>query len=332
MKAPWVVLVCVAGCMAPSVPPVSTAPHAGPTGFLVFGDAGTGGPSQFVVAKAMEGVCQARGCRFALEVGDNLYESGASSPYDPQFEAKFERPYANLSFPIWVVLGNHDNAGNPAGSDGGLGAWYPAGDNEVAYGVRTNRTSDRWHMPARFYGFQVGDIAFFALDTNTLVYEDVPLPPDAQAHVRAQSAWLDGALQNATGARWKIALGHHPYLSNGPHGNAGAYDGHPGVPALSGDYLKGFFEAHLCGKVQLYLSGHDHDLEWLSAVPSCGSTQFIVSGGGGASTYNLTGSDPVRFQEQTLGFWWLQEGPNGLLAVAYDAGGHPLFSGTLASA
>lgn len=42
-----------------------------------------------------------------------------------------------------------------------------------------------------------------------------------------------------------------------------------------------FFEANLCGKIDAFLSGHDHCLQWLKPVPRCSSNMsFIVSGAG----------------------------------------------------
>ena len=327
-------LVLFAACATPptaTTSSTSTSPAAPlPVRFVAFGDAGTGMPDQQAVARAMAAVCAARGCDFAVELGDNIYESGASSPRDPQFDAKFEVPYANITFPVWLVLGNHDN-GDPQGTmASGYGPWYQTGDNQVLYSARTDRASDTWHMPARYYNVTPtsGFVDLFGLDTNTLVYEDAPVPPDLKAKVRAQSDWVDGAIA-AGKAPWKVAMGHHPYVSNGPHGNAGSYDGRPGVPGLSGDYLKAFFEAHLCGKVDLYLSGHDHDLEWMQPVASCGGTEFIVSGGGGAATYDLPGKGAARFQVRSLGFWWIEADAKTLRAVAFDGAGKMLFEDTL---
>ena len=45
--------------------------------------------------------------------------------------------------------------------------------------------------------------------------------------------------------------------------------------ALVGDYVQEFMEAHICGKMDLLLSGHDHNRQWLE--PTCG-TEFVVSG------------------------------------------------------
>lgn len=317
-----------------------TAPPAGPAAppavtpqtirFIALGDAGTGDADQYKVAGAIAKVCAERGCDFAVDLGDNIYDAGASSARDPQFDSKFERPYANLTFPFYMVLGNHDNSQDPArtSASAGLGLWYQAGNNEVAYGQRTDRASTKWTMPGRYYTFVAGNVGFVALDTNTLLFDDVPFPPDQVAAVQGQTTWIDGAVAGLN-TTWKIAMGHHGYLSNGPHGNAGSYDGRAGVPGQSGDYAKQFFEAHVCDKADLYLFGHDHDLQWLDPVAACGKTQFIGSGGGGAGLYDLAGSDAHVFQQKTLGFWWIAIDGASLHAVAYDQDGKILFERTL---
>lgn len=323
----------VAGCLGDQDQgPDPAPPGTGEPGirFLAIGDMGMGNEDQARVAAAMETVCAAEGCDFAVGLGDLIYPAGASSATDPQFDTKFEEPYAGLDFPFWMVLGNHDNGQDPAGLTapaGGLGLWYTAGNNEVAYGQRTDRASDKWTMPARHYTFSQGAVDFIGLDTNTLLFYGIPVPPDLGAAIQEQEAWLPSALAAGQGT-WKIALGHHPYVSNGEHGDAGEFDSEL-VPGQNGDHLKAVFEEHLCDRIDLYLAGHDHDLQWLEPVASCGRTHFIVSGGGGAGLYALPGDGPVFFQEESLGFWWLHIVGDELHAVAYDDEATLLFEDTV---
>lgn len=314
-------LVVMAGCLqgpgGEALPTSSAAPPP-PLRFLAVGDMGTGGSAQAQVAQAMARVCAERGCSFVLGLGDLIYPSGASSPDDPQFDSKFERPYAGLNRTFWMALGNHDNGGEPAHvvAAGGLASWHERGDNAVAYHYRTDRASDMWHLPARFYGFSEGPADFLALDTNTLLFHGMDVPPDLNASMEEQERWLTGAVAAGNGT-WKVAFGHHPYVSNGPHGDAGAYDGRPGS-GQGGGHLKAVVERELCGKVDVYLAGHDHNLQWLEPVPSCGATHFIVSGGGGAGTYPVEGNRSAVFQRQSHGFWWIELSADGLRAAAYD--------------
>lgn len=298
--------------------------------FVALGDMGTGEEDQANVASAIAMVCAKRGCDFALALGDVIYPAGASSPRDSQFDTKFEVPYAGLELPFWIALGNHDNGQDPAGATtpaGGIGLWYTAGDNEVAYAQRTDRASEKWTMPARHYTFDGPLARFVALDTNTLVFYGIPTSPEAADKLQEQEAWLPGAISEGAGP-WRIAFGHHPYVSNGPHGNAGDYDEYP-VPGYNGDHLKEVFEQSICDRVDLYLAGHDHNLQWLEPVPSCGRTQFIVSGGGGASPYDLPGEGPAYFEAESLGFWWIEIQGDTLLAAAYDDQAVLLYEGLI---
>jgi 3',5'-cyclic AMP phosphodiesterase CpdA len=45
---------------------------------------------------------------------------------------------------------------------------------------------------------------------------------DMEEYNRVQRDWLKDALAKST-AQWRFAMGHHPYVSNGLHGNAGAW-------------------------------------------------------------------------------------------------------------
>lgn len=352
-RAVWVAVALAAFALASAgcvhAPPGSSGPR--PTDaaepvvrFVALGDGGTGGPGQAEVAAAMAQACRLRGCDFAVVLGDNIYDAGPASDHDPQFDAKFEVPYGNLSFPFWMVLGNHDNSDDPAhtGATAGLGTWYSSGDHEVEYGKRTDRASPKWTMPARYYRFDapapgttVPVVSFVALDTNTLVFDDVAIPPDVTKDIQqaagAQTRWVDDTMAALPGP-WRIALGHHPYLSNGPHGNAGSYDGRPAAPGVSGESFRQFMEAHVCGRVDLYLSGHDHDLEWFEPASSCPGTQLVVSGGGGADTYALTGTNAARFQARTLGFWYLEATSTSLHLTAFDSRGTALADGTVTKA
>jgi tartrate-resistant acid phosphatase type 5 len=91
------------------------------TRFLVIGDTGkdfdtsipladrwTSVP-QYVDARGVKKACDAKGgCAFAVMLGDNLYKTGVSGVDDPQWQTKFEQPYADLAFPFHPVYGNHD--------------------------------------------------------------------------------------------------------------------------------------------------------------------------------------------------------------------------------
>lgn len=325
------------------VAPAPVVAPAAPIRFILTGDTGTGSEEQYQVARTIESVCKARGCDFMAILGDLIYEIGVSSPNDPQFESKFELPYANLTFPIYTVLGNHDNSFDPVtpntGVDLGIGHWYEGGKHMIEYNYRTDRLSDKWQLPARYYSFRVGDAEFFALDSNTMMFLNVPFGsanPQAIQDALAQNAWFDEAVA-ASSAPWKFTLAHHPYVSNGEHGNAGDYDRYPlPVPGARGDGVQMFFDDHVCpsGEIDLHFSGHDHDLQWLKPVESCGATEFIVSGAG-AKNRELV-DDPAEdayFGQGGLnGFFWVEVRGDTFTATVFDAEGNTLFERALTKA
>lgn len=304
-----VAAVALAGCLAGPAAGPGVAPTADDSiRFLVIGDPGTGDEAQHRVAAAMQTVCEERGCAFVLVNGDNIYETGVDGPRDAQFDDKFEAPYAAFDIPFWLVLGNHDNGG------GGTGTEPDRGDHQVAYAKRDDRASDKWHMPARYYTFRAGAVEFFAIDSGPASVSMNPIwLPGGPGPM--QQAWLTDALADST-ADWKVAFAHHPYVSNGMHGDAGTYDD---IPAQGLAY-KQMLQDTVCGEVDLLLAGHDHDLQWLQPVAACGATEFIVSGAAaktrerGAAPHH-----PARFEAYgTHGFVWVQVAGDRFTAAFYD--------------
>lgn len=296
-----------------------------PVRFVAVGDAGFANDGQRAVARKIEEVCAARGgCDFALYLGDNFYNNGVEvGAYDPQFEEKFESPFRGARFPFYAALGNHD-ASLALGGDGKDNA---DGDYQVAYHYRRDRASDRWRMPARFYAARHGDVHLFALDTNAILTEGAGTADPGSAK---QRAWLRAALEAST-APWKIVFGHHTYVSNGGHGNAGSYRAIPEPHGL-GAQLKTFLEETACGRADFYFCGHDHHLEWLAPVGPCGRTQFVVSGAGSDPRPLGANINEFYFQKaSTHGFWWVEVTADTLRAAAYDSqpGAAPLFEKTV---
>lgn len=305
-------------------PSVQAGDAARSVRFVAFGDAGVGVPTQHAAARAIAQVCAARGCDFALMLGDNIYPSGVGSATDPQFEEKFELPFAPLAMPVWAVLGNHDNGGGGAGHENRRGKF------QVDYHYRRDRASDMWRMPARYYRWSVPAQSdepplaeFFALDSNPLasIWPDPDPAYEPLAYGAAQRAWLAKAL-GASRARWKIAFAHHPYRSNGMHGNAGSFGGKrpPAAQTARGAPWKEFVERGICaqGGVDLLFAGHDHDLQWLKPVDGCGRTQFVVSGAL-VTPRDLADSNSAAWWQQggRTGFFWFELREDSLTGAAY---------------
>lgn len=258
--------------------------------FVMMADTGTGGARQYAVAAAIRTLCAAEGCDFVILGGDNLYPDGADSVADPIWQAKFELPYAGIALPFHAILGNHD-----FGIHGNAWARDVA---QLDYGA----VSSRWHMPARHYTLRRGPVGFLMLDTNRLLWNVV-----AEGD---QRAWWPAAHAELATAPWLVAVGHHPYRSNGIHGNAGTYGGSDSqlVENPGGD-LKRFFDDLVCGQVDVYVAGHDHDREWLDAPAACGGTELIVTGAGGTV---------APFQRAETPVWWQNDQTSGFLYVVAD--------------
>jgi hypothetical protein len=266
----------------------------------------------------MANVCQTRGCDFVLLLGDNIYESGAASVNDAKWQSRFEVPYAQVNnaggnaVAFWPVLGNHDygSAGLPSSAD------FSVAQNEVDYSTSNVNTTHRWQLPSAYWHKTSGsgNVELFGTDTNQAYFSD------DVAQRTDMAAWL-----TASTAQWKIAAGHHPYLSNGEHGNAGAYDGTTkGVDSGSG--VKSFLDDVVCGKVDLYLCGHDHSMQWLTN--KCAGTSLVVSGAGSDPT-TLPGSNTTEFASASLGILYVVIENKTLTAEFIKANGQVAFTKTL---
>ncbi|PPR91479.1 hypothetical protein GOBAR_AA29204 [Gossypium barbadense] len=87
----------------------------GSLSFLVIGDWGRKGAyNQSQVALQMGKVGENLGIDFVISTGDNFYEKGLATPYDPHFKHSFTNIYSanSLQKQWYSVLGNHDYRGD----------------------------------------------------------------------------------------------------------------------------------------------------------------------------------------------------------------------------
>jgi len=304
----------------------TSAPNAGSIRFVSLGDFGEGNPEQKMVGDAMAQVCnQLGGCNFVIGLGDNMYDENPQDTQDDAFNRKFEYPYQNVPFPFYMSLGNHDNSL----IIDGLGNFNHSGDVQVAYSYREDRLSEKWIMPARYYKHAHPSSAaplaeFYSLDSNPFM-SAFEINPEyfILKYKKEQGDWVRNAIGQSS-ATWKIAYGHHPFVSNGVHGNAGNYDRiipvEPITYRLSGEMYRKWLLDNVCGKVDLFVAGHDHEIQLLHSVPECGNTMFIISGAGAyPRAMDDPSRNPVLFQQDNrLGFVISEINGNTLVMKAYS--------------
>lgn len=286
--------------------------------FIAVGDTGKGNADQRKVAIAMRDVCAAKGCDFVLMLGDNIYDAGVDSTTDPQWQTKFEQPYSDVNLPFYVALGNHDYGGKLIIDAPGIGNEFALGTVEVAY----TQVSTKWNMPATHYTFTKAHVGFVVLDTNSIVWSNTTHGD--------QAAWLPTAMMEVAGKDWVFLAGHHPYRSNGTHGNAGDYDapelaGIPipnPLPIQDGQAMKSFFDAHMCGLGQVYFAGHDHSRQWINEPGAMCGMQQIISGAGSSTTGLVDRGNESYFEEATkTGFMYVDIEGNKFTGSFYDRDG-----------
>lgn len=248
------------------------APGGGTTGdavsFVTFGDWGTGNDDQKEVAAALKDYCGVEACDFIVTLGDNFYSSGVESTSDEQWKEKYTDIYGGLDIPFYAVLGNHDENGN------------------VQAQIDYSSVDPNWRMPAEEYNFTMPEtgepaVEFFIIRSQYPHFRDA-----------ASQNWLRSAI-DASRAKWKILVMHHPLINNGKHGDDDQGNGEYLIPII-------------CNKIDLILSGHAHSFSHLKAeVDGCPIEQLIV-GTGGAGLKSVDTSDRRVISTKSMyGFGWM---------------------------
>jgi tartrate-resistant acid phosphatase type 5 len=231
------------------IPPFSTISFkdSASVRFLVVGDWGTGASLQKRIAEQMCVKSSSEQPSFIISTGDNIYNRGVDSINDPQWKTKFEDIYScdALRLPWYAILGNHDHRGN------------------IQAQIDYHTKNPRWNMPARYYTFRQSTadgttIEFFAIDTD-------PIITGQQEFVLEQERWLRKQL-GASQATWKVVIGHHMIRSHGGYGDQ----------QVMIDHIKPLLDEYC---VDLYMNGHDHDLQFLKAPND--KFYCLISGSGG---------------------------------------------------
>ena len=272
----------------------ATQPQSGARHALILGDWGRDDSQvgQRAVAGAMQQYQAARGIKTEalLMLGDSWYGALEGGVHSARWQTQFEDMYPKSAFdcPAYSVLGNHDYQTFPDSKV----------ESELAY-ARTPGT--RWTMPARWYRYEFPRVnplmTVIALDSNmphangdTHTGRDFTMTEEERA---SQLVWFAAELKKPRTTPFLTVIAHHPVYSDGPHGDH---------KVLIRDWDP-LLREH---KVQLYLAGHDHDLQHLEFEKH--PTSFFLSGAGGADLYDLKVQPGVRgpFAEKVFGFSHLE--------------------------
>jgi hypothetical protein len=156
--------------------------------------------------------------------------------------------------------------------------WYHF-DSPAAEILYSGKASN-WKMPSPYYTFTAGPIQFFALDTQEVSAK--------------QLRWFASQLQQSQ-SQWKVVYAHHPLFSDGYHGdNQRLID--QLLPVMK-------------DRVDLYISGHEHDMQHLKPVDG---VHFVISGGGGRSLRPPQQTSRSLFAKEAFGFTILEANANEL--------------------
>jgi tartrate-resistant acid phosphatase type 5 len=173
---------------------------------------------------------------------------------------------------------------------------WASADSPAAEILYTDKSPD-WRMPAPYYTFTAGPVQFFAFDTVEVN--------------EAELAWLDSELTEST-ARWKVVYGHYHIYSATRGDNKELIERL--LPVLEKNH------------VDIYLNGHDHNLQELKPE---GGVHFFVSGGGGAGLYNLNPYDRTIYKEKINGFTVLEADQDHFKISFIGTDGKELHASTL---
>jgi tartrate-resistant acid phosphatase type 5 len=272
--------------------------------FIVIGDTGKQTTAQRDVAVSMKKYCSQKQCDAAFLLGDNVYYAGMNSADDPILDIVFRDYYQNLNFPFYAILGNHDY--------GKLSFSLKKALFQLEYSKR----NPQFIMPERFYFKEFENLVVVYLDTTRMMWHK---------DIAAQAEMYEEAQRVAeAGNKWFIVVGHHPYLSNGDHGNAGHYDRVKLPYFVSGKYVKKFLDKFVCQSADIYFSGHDHSLQMLPGN-QIGCKSYIVVSGAGGSGSGLKERNVVDFQSNTPGYFYLDVTKEKLNITAVNSSAEELF-------
>ena len=287
-----------------------------PFSFIALGDWGGRDTAPFVtsvqllVAKQMQKYAEHRNVSFVAALGDNFYFNGVDSPNDKRFRLTYENVYLKhrLRHLKWyVIAGNHDHRKNRSG-------------NQIAH----SKLSSQWVFPDLFYTITVRVklrssrhlhkhyklVRILMIDTTVLctlydeLYETDMFDKLDDMYYRQLLDELDESFDDVgddgdENRPIYLAMGHHPIHTNMMHRNASS--------CMRTD-LKALLLQY---NITIYISGHDHTLQYSYLSESRGDDEHVHSfvSGAGAGLYRVPSktSGNSFFVNQTDTFYWSEK-------------------------
>src|SRR5579872_5100011 len=212
--------------------------------FYVFGCGGTGDDFQKKVAELMNQIALERGKKpkFIIILGDNFYNNGVTSEYDPAFKTKFEDVYQDKNLteicgiPCFLIPGNHDHNVHSWGMKGGnIDFSRIAGQINYSRLVDGKKSAEReamfagdnldlknlgvFNMPARYYSCTIEaeekgeeNLEMYFIDSTTYVKDYLNSLLSEKNDPNNQAIWLE-TLAKKNPEAIKLLFSHHPRYS-----------------------------------------------------------------------------------------------------------------------
>ncbi|HEY0158056.1 MAG TPA: metallophosphoesterase [Thermoanaerobaculia bacterium] len=238
-------------CASGAAPPAIAGPAGRSIQIAALGDAGEGPEERGSHLNATIAAVKKLGTVDAvLLLGDNVYRCGVRDTADPNWQ-RVIAPLFAIGRPVYPVLGNHD-----WGSKATPGCTFSNPEAQIA---KTGQPGfEQWQFPAANYVVRTDVAELVMFDSSPIAYSWPEQRSDPLCALRA-------VLARPKTTPWRVVVAHHPMYSCGDHGNDQS-------TLTLRAALHELFES---SGVDLYLTGHDHDLEIASAP---GRTMHVVSG------------------------------------------------------